>query len=364
MATAYLNTLARNCLPTQVYNRLPSASFWKKAAKFGKIIPIACIAYNYSTTGQVATLGNLGLLALSALLHRYSKPIPIPILFRKFTKLPNLVASQVLSFLDFRDLCNATSASTGLLALRNRENYLLDREHLARLERAGRVLDRAIYAEWQVERRANVSKEGIRAFLNCYYGENDPFGRPGKVGNYCPPAVVQAEEVRDYDGAYEHFTLNKLGEIVKRSKEHPAKYLNEETPLLQKRGKDPAGRACIVLQMDRVIGRREPRHRRIEALQRLPQGWRNIPNLFSQTLWTFAQYTISGRRFFGNHTGEEGAWTFGDTDAEVQIDGRNYLAYIGGFKKAVGSSPAELLVYSHRNFGSDYDCVRVQRRFY
>lgn len=354
MTTNCLNTFARNYLPSAIYNHLPSTSFWKQAAKFGKIFPLAYFAWNAATNGQVATLSNLGMLVLGGLLHYISLPSkgpnpPLP-------KLSSHIESNVLSFLTYPELCIFSSISKGAQASRNRNNSQLERAIFSKI----RIFDRAQWkAVWNRDVTSQYDADKIHArtlktFLNAYYGPN-PIG-PGRVCDHSLIPVVVPEDL----------CFNELGELI----QHPLKgytaKLDPNTRAMEQHGRVPSGYTRLVIKMREVIGRELPCPGQVAAIRSLPVGWRNLPNAFSQNTVILAHHAITGERYHGNKTGMEGCPTNGRTVEVVSNYFGNVFPMISGYFGGVfpsDASPPQFCIDSDCGEGYDTAVVGVQQEF-
>lgn len=230
--------------------------------------------------------------------------------FRKFTQLSDDVAHNVVSFVDYRTLCNFSAASIGSHALRDRFNFQLDLRFFSQIK----IFDLASYQNhWRATVTATLFIETIREFLNQYF-RKDLLGRPGIVGDYCLTPVLVPEQIKLQDGRFRNFSLNDLSIIAANSNTHPAKmeYISINAHEI---GKTISERAKLVIVMDQFMWH-ETWEEREKFLSDLPPEWRSPPNLLSLSVAILAEHALTGRRYLGDETGEEGGVSVSLTSIE------------------------------------------------
>ncbi|HSW72197.1 MAG TPA: hypothetical protein VLG44_02160 [Chlamydiales bacterium] len=276
---------------------------------------------------------------------------------------------HVSIFLPYSWLCNFSATHKNAWQIRNANHYQLDRRIFASLT----IFDAMRYKkEWQVDIIANISDRGIREFLNVYFGENDPLGRPGKVRDYCLIPTIVPEKVIDFRFTKDpvDFSLEILDQLAQRSITHPAKICYRQR--VDPHRTAPAGRARIVIKINKLIAVGEELYKQMDALPSLPTGWRIPPGLLSQTAVLFAEHAVGTYCFGGEHylDGEPVDLIAGVTKEKVtQVVAEHYssnFATLSGFFKKVnnGASPSELTVGIEHYFQKKDKGIGVQREFY
>lgn len=273
---------------------------------------------------------------------------------------------HVSTFLPYPWLCNFSATHKKAWQTRNANHYQLDRRIFASLTIFGAERYKK---EWQVDIIANISDRGIREFLNVYFGENDPLGRPGKVRDYCLIPTIVPEKVIDFHFTKDprDFSLYVLEQITQRSITYPAKIFYDRD--IEPHRTAPAGRARIVIKINKMVALNENSDKKIEALKSLPPGWRNLPGLLSQTTVLLAQHAVSGAICLGGEP-YHGDLSSGVTKEEVTVriteySNFTYRTMSGNFKKVnKGASPSELTVGIEHYFMNHTKGFGVQREFY
>jgi len=234
--------------------------------------------------------------------------------FVKYPKLTDDVAHQIASFFDYPTLCNFSAASIGSHRLRDRFNFQLDLRFFSKIK----IFDLASYQEeWRATVTATLYVETIREFLNQYF-RKDILGRPGIVGDYCLTPALVPVTIKLQNGRFRNFSLNDLSIIASNSSTFPAK-MEYISPNTHHFGKTISERAKLVIVMDRFM-RHETWEEREEFLKSLPPEWGSPPNLLSLCVAIFAEHALTGRRYLGDQTGEEGVMCVSLTDTkEVAI---------------------------------------------
>lgn len=257
--------------------------------------------------------------------------------FTKFSKLSEDVAHNVISFLDYRTLCNFSAASIGSHELRDRFNFQLDVRFFSRIK----IFDLATYQKhWRSTVTATLYIESIREFLNQYF-RKDILGRPGIVGDYCLTPALVPETIKLQNGRFRNFSLNDLSIIAANSKTHPAK-MEYISPNTHQFGKTISERAKLVIVMDRFV-RHETWEEREQFLSALPPEWRSPPKLLSLCVAIFAEHALTGRHYLGEESGEGSEIFVSLTD--------NQQVAVGNFRPVTRSASLLRL----------YDMVRVIR---
>lgn len=271
------------------------------------------------------------------------------------------IAYSIASFLPYPGLCNYSATSKGAQKLRNYNEYQLDREQLSRI---GIFDERRFKQEWKVEIVAQISNKGVRAFLNVYYGDPDPLGRPGKVRDYCLIPVVVPTKVRDIDskGPFRDFDNDELDKLARRSTTYPAKLVFTED-LSKLLDKSQAAYARIVIKINRVVGRGGELPELMRAIHKLPPGWDALPNILSQNLALIGHHALTGKHYHGGDLGMELSRTEGVTSQTVQCWNTTYPVSSGFFNRILdGSFPSRLYI-ARQIYLHSGTCAGVQREF-